>query len=86
VRPAWILPGRLDLDWTAARLVVTDSLASAAGRDAHLPVARQGWTMIGPDPAAARLVVTDSLARAAGRDTAGPSGSGLDYSSPRGDG
>jgi len=49
-------------------------------------VARPGRTMIGPDPTAARLVVTDSLASAAGRDTAGPSGSGLDGSSPRGDG
>jgi hypothetical protein len=29
MRPAEILPGQLDLDWTAARLVVTDSLASA---------------------------------------------------------
>jgi hypothetical protein len=33
-----------------------------------------------------RLVMTDSLASAAGRDTAGPIGSGLDRSSPRGDG
>jgi hypothetical protein len=33
-----------------------------------------------------RLVVTDSLASAAGRDTAGQIGSGLDGSSPRGDG
>jgi hypothetical protein len=69
----------------SARLVVTDSLARAAGRNAHLPVARPGRTMIGPDPTAARLVVTDSFASAAGRDTAGPIGSGLDGSSPRGD-
>jgi hypothetical protein len=32
-----------------------------------------------------RLVVTDCLESAAGRDTAGPIGSGLDGSSPRGD-
>jgi hypothetical protein len=83
--PAEIWPGRLDLDWTAARLMVTDSLASAAGRDAHLLVARPGRIMIGPNPTAARLVVTDSLASAAGGDTAGPIGSGLNGSSPRGD-
>jgi hypothetical protein len=59
----------LFLNGIVVRLVVKDSLASAAGRDAHLPVARQGRTMIGPDPTAARLVVTDSLASAAGRDS-----------------
>jgi hypothetical protein len=53
----------LFLNGMVVRLVVTDSLASAAGRASEIRPGRLDldWT-------AARLVVTDSLAGAAGRD------------------
>jgi hypothetical protein len=50
-----VKPGEIRQTWPAARLVLTDSMGSAAGRHAHLLVARPGRLSRGR---AGRLVLT----------------------------
>jgi hypothetical protein len=53
-----VKPGQLSQNWSAARLVVTDSLASAAGQHAHLLVAKPGGPGHVGQSMAVRLVLT----------------------------